>query len=420
MSVVLIGFLAFAIDVGYLYQQKRMAQAAADAAAVVYAEEENLNADGRAKAAAKTAAIANGMSSSVTVTPASSGSGNYSSAATSVPTTWYSVTVSQPVNTYFLGAFMPGMKSINVSAVGYAAAGQAASTCVCLEGSTGEDLNMSNNSKLTASNCGVTVDSSGSNAVGIVGGSQLCAQTLGSVSTTWNNGSNYNNNVNNGGSICSSTSIVTGSSFSCSTKLPTAPSYSNCVNDPTGGAWGTYTLGPSQASGTVCYNSLVVGSNGATVTLNPGIYVINGGSLHFESGANGHSNLGGNGVFFYLVNNASLTIDNGANVNLVAGGNTMNGGGTAGSPGSGQYNGILFYQDSADTQNMSIQGGSSAYFNGQIVAPAAAVTLGNGSGTSVTAGITAKTLTMNGGGTLNSSSGSNQGTQNTSTAKLVQ
>jgi len=34
-----------------------------------------------------------------------------------------------------------------------------------------------------------------------------------------------------------------------------------------------------------------VGGNGDTDTLNPGIYVIYGGKLQFESGANGHSNL---------------------------------------------------------------------------------------------------------------------------------
>jgi hypothetical protein len=54
------------------------------------------------------------------------------------------------------------------------------------------------------------------------------------------------------------------------------------------------------------------------VNLNPGVYVISNGELHFESGANNASNTGGNGVFFYLVGTASLVIDNGANVNLTA------------------------------------------------------------------------------------------------------
>jgi hypothetical protein len=139
----------------------------------------------------------------------------------------------------------------------------------------------------------------------------------------------------------------------------------------------------------VCYNSLTVGSNGDAVNLNPGIYVINNGELHFQSGANNASNTGGSGVFFYLTGTASLVIDNGANVNLTA-------------PTSGTYANILVFQAPADTAAMSIQGGSNVSFNGAIYAPSSNVTLGNGSGTSIDADLLANSLTMNGGGTLNS------------------
>jgi hypothetical protein len=141
--------------------------------------------------------------------------------------------------------------------------------------------------------------------------------------------------------------------------------------------------------------------------LTSGIYVINGGELHFESGANNASNKGGNGVFFYLVGNASLVIDNGANVNLTA-------------STSGTYAGILVYQVASDTNALSVQGGSNTSFNGAIYAPGAAVTLGNGSGSTIDANIAAKSLTMNGGGTLNSSATSGLGTLSTSVAKLTE
>jgi hypothetical protein len=132
-----------------------------------------------------------------------------------------------------------------------------------------------------------------------------------------------------------------------------------------------------------------------------------------------------------LTNGANLVIDNGANVNLVAGGNAQNGGGTA--PSTGIYNGIVFYQDpgypaaandapadAGDSQPISIQGGASTFLSGEILAPLAAITMGNGSGTSVTADIVAQTLTMNGGGTLTSYASPNLGTLSTSVAKLVQ
>jgi hypothetical protein len=169
-------------------------------------------------------------------------------------------------------------------------------------------------------------------------------------------------------------------------------------------------VGPSAAGGTICYKALTVNGNGDTVTLNPGIYIINGGELHFNSGG---PNLGGNGVFFFLTNGANLSIDNGANVNLVAGGI-----GTA--PSTGIYNGTLFFEDpggspstdAGDSQPLSIQGGASTVINGAIYAPLAAITLGNGTGTTVDADIVANTLTMNGGGTLTASPNTSLGSVN--------
>ena len=41
IGLFVLGFLALGLDVGYLFHEKRMAQAAADAAAVAAAEESN-------------------------------------------------------------------------------------------------------------------------------------------------------------------------------------------------------------------------------------------------------------------------------------------------------------------------------------------------------------------------------------------
>ena len=136
------------------------------------------------------------------------------------------------------------------------------------------------------------------------------------------------------------------------------------------------------------------------------------------SGSGGHSNTGGEGVFFYLTGTASLVIDNGANVNLVAGGNTKSGGGTA--PTVGVYNGILIYQAATDTVGLSIQGGSTTYMNGAMFAPSALITLGNGSGASINGGVVASSLTMNGGGTLTANASTNEGSLPISSPKLVQ
>jgi Flp pilus assembly protein TadG len=425
MGIVGLGLLAFAVDIGYFFHEKRMVQSAADAAAVAYAEEQAAGDSSNAQAAANAASALNGFNPSAsvnpaTVTPTTLSSGNYSSSNSSAPSSYYQVTVSQPVPSIFMGAFNRQFGTVTVSASAIASFGQTSPTCVCLENSTGMDLNMSNNAKLSATSCGVTVDSSSSNAIGIVGSASVCGSSVAAVASSWDNSGNINNN----GSVCSSASIVQGLASGCAPPMPTAPSDSTCSGDPTnGGQWGTYTVGPNSTYGTtesgnmVCYTAMTVGGNGMTITLNPGIYVINGGELHFEAG----TQLGGNGVFFYLENGANLVIDNGANVNLVSGGAAENGGGTAASVGSnGVYNGILFYQPSTNTSTLSVQGGSSMYINGAFYAPGAAIDLGNGSGSTVMADVVGGSLTMNGGGTLTVTPNTNLGTYNTTTAKLSQ
>ncbi len=417
MATFLFGFVALGLDTESLYRSRRMAQAAADAAAIAAAEE-STNGTSAEQSAANATAKLNGFDTTlatnpavVTVTSPPTG-GSYSG---STAGSYIQVVVSQPIKTYFLGV-IKHTSTMTVSARSVAAAGQSSPTCVCLEGTSGMDLNLSNDAQMTPSGCGTTVDSTSSNAVGIVGSASLSGTSLGMISSTWTKSAN----VNNGGSINSSTKVVTGISTACSPPLPAVPTYtaSSCTADPLthyGNGGSTYSVGPGStysttqgaSSNLVCYTSLTVGTNGDKVTLNPGIYVISGGELHFESGSGNASNQGGNGVFFYLVGTASLVIDNGANVNLTA-------------PTSGTYANDLIYQDSADTQTMSVQGGSNVSINGAIYAPTSNVTLGNGSGTAIDADLVAKTLTMNGGGTLNSTATSNFGTLNISVAKLTE
>lgn len=410
-GVCALGFTALALDVGYLFHVKRMAQAAADAAAIAAAEELSAGYSTNEQSAANAMAKLNGFDTTLatnpaTVTLSTPSSGNFTGSS------YVQAVVSRPIPTFF-GAFLKST-TVTVSAQAIAGGGQSSPTCICLEGQTGMDLNMSNNSKLTASGCGVTDDSSSSNAVGVVGSATLSALTLGTVSSNWDN----SNNINNNGSITSSTKIVQGITTQCSPALPAVPTYnsSQCTADPLthyGNGGSSYSVGPSstysttQTGNLVCYTSLTVGSNADAVDVLPGTYVISGGELHFESGSGNHSNTGGNGVTFYLVNGANLVIDNGANTNLVA-------------PTSGTYSGVLIYQDAADSQALSIQGGSTAVLTGTIYASDAAITLGNGSGTSINADIVAQSLTMNGGGTLTSTSTSNLGSLNTSVAKLAQ
>jgi Flp pilus assembly protein TadG len=400
LATFLLGFVAMGIDVESLFQGRRQAQAAADAAAVAYAEEAG-NGTAAQLAAATAMVTLNGIHTTPVINSPPT-TGNYT---TGSGTTYYEVVVSVPVPVFF-APLITHQSTVTVKGRAVAGTGLISPSCVCLEGTTGNDLNLSNNARLSPTSCGTTVDSSSSNAVTIVGGATLGGLAIGSVSTNWDNGSN----VNNGGSINPNTKVVEGIATSCAPPLPAVPSYSAaaCTADPLshyGSGGSSYSVGPgstystTQTGNLVCYNSLTIGSNGDTVHINPGTYVIHGGTLHFLSA----TATGGSGVFFYLTGNASVTIDNGANVTLSA-------------ASSGTYSGTLIFQDPADTQALSIQGGASTNLSGAIYAPSSNVTFGNGSGNMID-DLTAKTLTMN-GGALASNASTNFGNLNLSTAKL--
>ncbi|HXB63168.1 MAG TPA: pilus assembly protein TadG-related protein [Acidobacteriaceae bacterium] len=411
MGLIALGFMAFALDAGLLFRQRRMAQAAADAVAYAAANELVVGDTTSEQSVANAVAKLNGFDTTLatnpaTVTLATPSSGTFSGSA------YVQATVSKPIKTYLLAAFNHSMSTMTVSAQATAGGGNSSQTIICLGGGTGQDLAVAGGATLSVPSGGIVVNSSSSNAITVHGSSTLNALTLGTVSSDWNNSSN----IYGSGSITSSTNIVQGITSTCSPTLPPVPTYSSCVADP-GTSNAAVTVGPSSSSGTVCYTSLTVGGNGRVETLNPGIYVITG-TLNFASGANGHSNIGGNGVFFYLPSTANLVISSGANVNLVAGGATESGGGTA--PDLGAYDGILLYQASGNTTGITINGGSTTYMQGAVYAPSAAVTVSNGSGATSIGGIYAQSLTVSGNSNLTVVPTTNEGGLVITYPKLVQ
>jgi hypothetical protein len=417
MAALALGFVAFALDVGALFREKRMAQSAAQAAAVAAAEEAGYGNTTNEQAVANAMATLNGFNTTLATNPATvtltkPTTGNFTGS-------YVQATVRMPIHTTFLGAISHGMITVPVSATAIAGGGISTQTCVCVTG----NFSISGGSTLSAPGCGVFDNSSSSSSIEMSGGSTLNASSLGGAATGW-----YPCNLGISGGCDDSgdtinvptAGIVQGVSTSCTPTLPAAPSYSSCATDP-GGSYGTFTWGPATASSTICYKALTVGANGSTCTLKPGIYVITTGALHFESGAGGYSNQGGNGVFFYLTGTASLVIDNGANVNLVSGGATESGGGTA--PVVGAYDGVVVFQDPSDTSAMTLSGGSSSYMNGAVIAPSAALTISGGSGVTVMqGGISASSLTISGGGTVKAILDTNEGSLAvySSKPKLVQ
>ena len=119
-----------------------------------------------------------------------------------------------------------------------------------------------------------------------------------------------------------------------------------------------------------CFGSLTLKG---TVTLNPGVYILDGGS--FETTA--QASVSCNGCTFVLTNRDSsqtatiggVQMNGGANVNLVA-------------PNSGTYKGILFYQDRRATLDnaQTVNGNSSSKFEGALYFPRADLTFNGTAG----------------------------------------
>jgi Putative Flp pilus-assembly TadE/G-like len=96
-----------------------------------------------------------------------------------------------------------------------------------------------------------------------------------------------------------------------------------------------------------------------SLRINSNTNVVAGGTTDF-SGAPAFSSTPTGGATFYITNGADVTIDGGSTVQMYA-------------PTSGTYEGLLFYQDPLDTQQMTINGGSNSFFEGAIYAPKADV-----------------------------------------------
>lgn len=404
LALLALGFMALAIDVGFFFREKRMAQAAADAAAIAAAEEFSAGDSVNMQTVANAMSKMNGFDPSQATNPATVQINNPPLYGEYEGTSGYiEVIVSKPVSTMFLGAFSPKKTLMTVSGRAVAGGGQTSATCICLEEPTGMGLNMSNDAQINASSCGITVDSASSNAVGVVGSASVNALTLGTVSTDWDNSSN----VNNSGSISSSTKVVTGvAACSPSIAAPALPNGTPCYANPVQGYiasnnyTGVYVLpiaGETAVNGTICYTSMNT-SNAASVTFTSGYtYYIQGS---FTTG--GGAPVNGSGVSFYV--GTTVDLANGVTTNLTA-------------PTVNNAPGTLFY---VAGNSVTVEGGSNSNFSGLIYAPNAALTLDNGTGTTTNMDIVAQSLTMAGGAALNSYATSNLGTLNSSVAKVAE
>ena len=163
---VIFGFLAFAIDVGLLFNNKRKLQNAVDAACTSAAIDYMFNASQTTATAAANSAITANQINGATVTV------NYAPNITSSAhntNAYIEVIATQPENTFFMGVF--NRKVVTVAARAVAGMPGRGNACVIvLNPHAAGAMTLQGSFDVSADNCGVVVDSDNSDALQFTGG----------------------------------------------------------------------------------------------------------------------------------------------------------------------------------------------------------------------------------------------------------
>ena len=348
--VVMMGFAALAVDVGLLWSQRRQMQTAADAGSIAAATALRYS---QSYSAAATDTIklngfadgVGGVSVSVNRPPTS---GTYSGNSSYVE-----VVVKKPEPTYFLKVL--GFSTVDVAARAVSSS-ITSPNCIYALDPIAIGAIHTDGGDVLSSTCGVIVDSISPTAITSDG--SVTAPSVGVVG-------GYSGTVN----VSTGTKTVSTGIASVGDPLAylTAPTVGTCnASYPTGVkvSSGSVTI----SSGTYCGGFTV--SNSATLHLNAGTYVINGGGINLS----GNSVFTGTGVTIYNTGTTStykpiqMLNDNGT-VDLSA-------------PTSGTYTGILFFQDRAITSAAAnTLGGGAGKLEGALYFPTTSIVLNAGQST---------------------------------------
>ncbi len=382
--VVLLGMAALAVDIGDLWTTRRLMQSAADAGAVAGADEVALGASSSGiTAAAKDAAAHNGFTDG---SSRAGGAGNVTVAVYNPPISGpfaansnaVEVDVSQTQNTYFMKVL--GWQSVPVSTAAIAVTIGSGSCIYSLDPSDSGATTVDGTASLNSA-CGLYDNSDNSSALTVSGGGTITAPLVGVVGGT---------NINGGGSTPPTTGIA---QFGDPLAYISAP---NIGSDPCPSGYKTQRLSGPVNPGTFCGGINV--NSGATLTFNPGLYIIDGGGLTINGGAT----VSGNGVTFYFTgankadsnpgSYSGVSIASNATVNLSSPCDSSAGG----------IPGMLFFQDRSETNGSGsvINGSSTSSFSGAIYFSTTSLSYSGSTGTNMFTLLVADTLTFTGNSTV--------------------
>ncbi|MEG3617948.1 pilus assembly protein TadG-related protein [Magnetovibrio sp. PR-2] len=347
---VIVGLSALGVEVGLWYGQQRDYQTAADAAvlAAAYTVSEGGDSTDMATAAQEEAEnngfAVSGNNTLTISTPPSSGSyaGN---------SDYIEVSMTAPSSLMFASLFLDNDVEITVRAVAVvsASAGSGDACVLALNNSMEKSLLFSGNANMDMSGCVVASNSTDSNSIQISGSATVTAESLQTAGDYTTVGA---------ASLTTTTDPTTGAAeVTDPYEDLEVPAYAGC--DET-----EYKVKPNQNKtiSPIDSSTPYVLCDGldvkGTLTLDPGIYVIDGGTFNVNSTAS----LSGSDVTLILTSSsgsdhAKYTMNGGASIDLSA-------------PSSGDYAGVLMYRDrDASDEDNTMNGNSSAVFNGALYFP---------------------------------------------------
>ena len=310
---VMVGFAGVGLDVSDWYQVRREMQAAADSAAISGAWELNTDPD-NVEIVAEADALRNsfrdqGVATIVATSPPTSGP--FAGDASAVQ-----VSIQKDLELFFSDIFLTSPISASVTAT--ARLGNGAGLCVLSLAETGTGIELSGSSSAQLG-CGILSNSISNNSVTLSGNTELTADPIasaGQIETT-------------GNPTINSSSQIEGSARGKDPYADLAvPTPESCDADHTNvTVTGTTSLSP----GTYCGN-LRVNAN-ATVTFEPGEYVIDGGDLNIL----GNTDVSGEDVTIIMTASDGVSY---GNLNLSGNSDLL-----LSAPTSGDFSGVLFFQD---------------------------------------------------------------------------
>jgi hypothetical protein len=388
--VPLFGMLGLVVDMGWAYFRKQAAQAAADAAAgaaaqaayitnsspncstthvACYATEYTCPASPSTSPSDNIGngclyAKANGfVSSGRQKVTFQSGVGAAPTAASVTISYWVVVRVSEDIPQLFSALLGFPKATVTARATTGTRESSAGGCVITLDPTADNSLSISGSAALT-SGCGVFVNSNSGSAINTNG--------CGRITTTGTAKTQIVGNCNGCGNIspAAQTGVATMTDPFADLAPPSSSGCADTANPVNLGSHDKRTIDP----GVYC-SGLIAGSQ-SELKLNPGVYVVkNGVSIGAQA------SMSGTGVTIYI-QSGGVTMTGGATVSLTA-------------PTSGSWQGILFYQDRADTTDSTLVGGTGQLMNGVLYFPNNHLTYTGGSSVDATqTTIVSKTLSM--------------------------